>query len=189
MPGSQVDRATDHSIILVLMPVSRSRNGAGKDGYIPPIRAAGSNGTAATTWGDECSKRTLARSNVGKQFAVTCVSFNFRASPVICGVADGNGRRYSIGPTTAANSDRQHGRMMEPSSSSHRGELKHTVSDHCSSTSMRAAAWATSSHCVPQCRGRGFVNQADRCHAKPCRSDLQSTSRNGMTFGATPPRL
>jgi hypothetical protein len=32
----------------------------------PPIHAAGSNGTAAATWGAECPTRTLARSNAGK---------------------------------------------------------------------------------------------------------------------------
>ena len=41
------------------------------------------------THGDECPTRTLGRSNAGKQSAVTCVSFSLRASPVICGVADG----------------------------------------------------------------------------------------------------
>jgi hypothetical protein len=115
-----VDRATDRSTVSVSMPVSRSRNGAGKDGYIPPIRAAGSNGTAATAWCGECPTRTLVRSNAGKQFVVTCVSFNWLATPVICGVADGSGRRCSIGPMTAANSDRS-GRVMEPRSNLHRG--------------------------------------------------------------------
>ena len=91
MPGLRVDRATNHSTTSVSMPVSRSRNGAGKDGYIPTIHAAGSNGTAATTWGDECLTRTLGRSNAGKQSAVTSVSFSLRASLVICHAADGNG--------------------------------------------------------------------------------------------------
>ena len=127
MPSWQVDRATDHSTTSASMPVNRSRNSAGRDGYTPTIHAAGSNGTAATTWGDECPSKTLVRSNAGKQFAVTCASFNWPASPVICGVADGSGRRYSIGPMTAANSDR-HGHMMEPRSNLHRGRES---SDRC----------------------------------------------------------
>jgi hypothetical protein len=35
--------------------------------------------------------------------AVTSDSFSFRASRMICRAADGNGRRYCIGPTTAGN--------------------------------------------------------------------------------------
>jgi hypothetical protein len=103
MPGLRADRATTHSTTSVSKPVSRSRNGAGKDGYIRTIHAAGSNGTAAIIWGDEWLTRTLGRSNAGRQSAVTSDSFSMRASLVICHAADGNGRRSCIGPTTAGN--------------------------------------------------------------------------------------
>src|SRR5262249_15760915 len=107
----QVDRATDHSTISVSMPASRSRNGAKKDGYIPMIHAGGSNGTAATTWGDECRTRMLVRSAAGKQSDVTCVSFSLHASPVISGAADGNGKRYYIGHMTVGNCERIRSRI------------------------------------------------------------------------------
>ena len=85
------------------MPASRSRSGARKDGYIPTIHEAGFNGTVDTTSDGECPRRTLVRSNAGKQSAVTFTSFSLPASPVICGVADGKDRRSCIGRTTAGN--------------------------------------------------------------------------------------
>ena len=64
-----------HSTTSASKPVSRSPNGAGRDGYIRTIHAAGSNGTAATTWVDECSTKTIVRSNAGRQSADTSDSF------------------------------------------------------------------------------------------------------------------
>src|ERR1700683_3185378 len=101
-PSLRVAHPTDHSTTLVSMPVSRCRNGARRDGYTPTIHAAGSNGTAGTTWGDECPTRTLGRSDAGRQFAVMCVSFSLRASLAMSGAAGSNGRRCCTGPTTAA---------------------------------------------------------------------------------------
>jgi hypothetical protein len=40
-----------------------------KDGCTPTIRAAGSNGTAATTWAAACRPKTGARSSDGKPYA------------------------------------------------------------------------------------------------------------------------
>src|SRR5215468_6795245 len=105
-PSLRVDHATNHSTTSVLMPVNHSRNGVGKDGYIPTIHGAGSNGIAATTWADECRPRTLVKSNAGKQSAVTWVSFSVRASPAIFGATDGKGKRYCIGPMTVGNCER-----------------------------------------------------------------------------------
>jgi hypothetical protein len=45
----------------------------------------------------------LVRSAAGKQSDVTRVSFSLRANPVISGAADGNDKRYYIGPMTAGN--------------------------------------------------------------------------------------
>ena len=47
--------AADRSLnTSVWMLVSRSRTGVGRAGYTRPTRAAGSNGTAATTWVGDC---------------------------------------------------------------------------------------------------------------------------------------
>jgi hypothetical protein len=74
MQNLQMHRATNHSTTSVSMPADRSRNGVGKDGYTRTIHAAGSNGTAGTTWGDEYLTRMPVRSTDGKRSDVTCVS-------------------------------------------------------------------------------------------------------------------
>jgi hypothetical protein len=112
-PSLRVAHATDHSTTLVSMPVSRCRNGAGRDGYTPTIHVAGSNGTAGTTWGDECPTRTLGRSNAGRQSAVMCVSFSLRASLAMSGAAGGNDRRCCTGPTTAGSCEKVENSQVE----------------------------------------------------------------------------
>jgi hypothetical protein len=66
------------STILVSTPVSRFRCGAGRAGFIPMIRAAGSGGIAATTWAAACRMRRCVRFGAGKRSAVT---WHSRPSP------------------------------------------------------------------------------------------------------------
>src|SRR5215469_4396659 len=53
------------------MPVSHCRYGVKRVGFIPMIRADGSNGIVATILGGACQKRTLGRLDAGKLFAAT----------------------------------------------------------------------------------------------------------------------
>src|SRR5512140_2835177 len=87
------------------MPAALCRSGGKKDGYIPTILAAGSNGIAATTWDGACPMRICARSNVGRHFgdmrrssAATVIAGTFRVG------LDKDKHCYN-GPTTAERCD------------------------------------------------------------------------------------
>jgi hypothetical protein len=102
LAGGPRDRSLNYFGVDASQPLLEWRHG-----YIPTIHAAGSSGTAATTWGDERRTRILVRSAAGRRSDVTCVSFSLLASPVICGVADGNGRRCCIGHMTAGSCEKK----------------------------------------------------------------------------------
>jgi hypothetical protein len=64
-------------------PASRCRSGAATAGSIPTIRAAGSNGIAATSPAGACRRRTRGRSSAGRRSAATSRKFAAIASPAI----------------------------------------------------------------------------------------------------------
>ena len=76
-------------------------------GSIPTIRAAGSNGIAATSWAAACRRRTRGRSSAGRRSAAMSRKFAAIASPAIRSAGRASARRCCIGPTTAASSDAQ----------------------------------------------------------------------------------
>jgi hypothetical protein len=97
-------------------PRDKSLNYFGVDASQPLSewrREGCSNGTAGTTWGDECPTRTLGRSNAGRQSAVMCVSFSLRASLAMSGVAGANGRRCCTGRTMAASCEKAENSQVE----------------------------------------------------------------------------
>src|SRR5262249_39076541 len=61
------------------MPVSHCRYGVKRVGFMPMIRADGSNGIVATILGGACQKRTLGRLDAGKLFAAT----SYRADAIV----------------------------------------------------------------------------------------------------------
>src|SRR5262249_15777403 len=64
--------------------------------------AAGSSGTAATTWAAACRKRTLARSDAGRRSDGTSPRSRSTAIRATRCVGRVSVRHYCIGPTTAA---------------------------------------------------------------------------------------
>jgi hypothetical protein len=107
-PGSWFARARlspsgrDCSLnISASMPASRWRSGAARAGFIRTIRAAGSNGTAATTLGAACRRRTRGRSSGGRLFGATSTKSNGTASLVIPGVDRASAKLCCTGPMTA----------------------------------------------------------------------------------------
>jgi hypothetical protein len=102
VPSSRPQAATARSIISASMPVSRCRCGARKAGFTPTIRAAGSSGTAATTWAAACRKRTHVRSSAGKRSDGTSRRSSSTASLATRCVDRVNAKLCCTGPMTAA---------------------------------------------------------------------------------------
>jgi hypothetical protein len=73
-------------------------------GRMVRLRAAGSSGTAATTWAAACRKRTHVRSSAGKRFGGTSRRSSSTASLATRCVGRVNARLYCTGPMTAAKS-------------------------------------------------------------------------------------
>ena len=101
--------ATAPSTASASMRASRSRSGAERAGSTPTIRAAGSSGTAATTWAAECRMRTRARSGGGRRCDGTLHRSGVTASPATRCVGHASARPCCTGPMTAAGSDRRPG--------------------------------------------------------------------------------
>ena len=95
-------------------PASRSRSGGRRGGYIQRIRAAGFNGTAATTRGDVCRTRMPAKSSDGRPCSGTCVNFSATASQAMSAAASASARPYSTGLMTVASSRRNGKLLGEP---------------------------------------------------------------------------
>jgi hypothetical protein len=71
------DRALNYFGVDASQPLS---GGTKRAGFIATIRAAGSNGTAATIWAAVSPTRTPGRSSAGKQSAATCAKCSVTAS-------------------------------------------------------------------------------------------------------------
>src|SRR5680860_77253 len=101
-PSSLRKAATSRSTSLVSTPASPYRFGAPRAGFTPTIRAAGSNGIAAIIGGAGWRTRTAGRSSAGRRCAGTSSRSNGIASGETSSAAPDNGRRFCIGPMTAA---------------------------------------------------------------------------------------
>ena len=84
------------------MPVSRSRNGAARDGYIAMIPAAGFSGTPILH-GPPDPDEDARQIKRWKAIAATCVRCSATASPAISHVGGGNDRLFSTGHTIVGN--------------------------------------------------------------------------------------
>src|ERR1041385_4188852 len=87
------------------MPASPYQYGAKRVGFIPTIRADGSNGIVATTWAGECQKRMRDRLGAGTLCVATWRRSNATANTVIRPAESARGRPSYTGPTIAERSD------------------------------------------------------------------------------------
>ena len=110
-PSYRRTPATAPSTILAWMPVNHCQCGARRVGFIPTIRADGSNGIAATTWAGECKKRMRDRSGAGTLCAATWPKSNATANSVIRPAESARGRPSYTGPMTAERSEGLSGRQ------------------------------------------------------------------------------
>ena len=104
-PSCRRTPATAPSTILAWMPVNHCQCGARRVGFIPTIRADGSNGIAATTWAGEYQKRMRDRSGAGTLCVATWRRSNATANTVIRPAESARGRPSYTGPTIAERSD------------------------------------------------------------------------------------
>jgi hypothetical protein len=113
-PSCRRTSATAPSTILTWMPVNHCQCGARRVGFIPTIRADGSNGIAATTWAGECQKRMRDRSGAGTLCAATWPKSNATANTVIRPAESARGRPSYTGPMTAERSEGLSRRQSRP---------------------------------------------------------------------------
>src|SRR5215467_7296177 len=87
------------------MPVSHCRYGVKRVGFIPMIRADGSNGIVATILGGACQKRTLGRLDAGKLFAATSYKSDAIVTQAIRGADHDSDKPCCTGPMIAGRSE------------------------------------------------------------------------------------
>jgi hypothetical protein len=87
------------------MPVSHCRYGEKRVGFIPMIRADGSNGIVATILGGACQKRTLGRLDAGKLFAATSYKSDAIVTQAIRGADHDSDKPCCTGPMIAGRSE------------------------------------------------------------------------------------
>lgn len=104
-PSCRRNPVTVPSTILAWMPVSRFQCGARKVGFIPMIRADGSNGIAVTIWVDGCLKRMRGKSGAGMPCAATWPRSTATVNGVTRPAASARDKPCSIGPMTAERSE------------------------------------------------------------------------------------
>jgi hypothetical protein len=86
---------------LAPMPVSHYRFGMRRAGSTPTIRAGGSNGIAAITWGDACPRKISARSSAGGRSADMSDRSRSTANPETSTAAAVSGKHCYTGHTIA----------------------------------------------------------------------------------------